>query len=119
MATRTVACIAVFVLLQGCSTAPRFEKNFGVSVRANLAAQTVDPRGAANANPEATGDWTHAVIATAPGTCGGLCGGQSSVAGVTSPSGPRGKPRKASMELVAALRTSMAAKTWSRRSGTR
>ena len=54
MATKTIAGIAgiaVFVLLQGCSTAPRFEKNFGVSVRANLAAQTVDPRGAANANP--------------------------------------------------------------------
>ncbi|MFC5460247.1 hypothetical protein [Massilia niabensis] len=51
MATKTIACIAVFVLLQGCSTAPRFEKNFGGSVRANLAAQTVDPRGAANANP--------------------------------------------------------------------
>ena len=51
MATKTIACIAGFVLLQGCSTAPRFEKNFGASVRANLAAQTVDPRGAANANP--------------------------------------------------------------------
>jgi type IV pilus biogenesis protein CpaD/CtpE len=51
MATRAIACIAVFVLLQGCSTAPRFDKNFGVSVRANLAAQTVDPRGAANTNP--------------------------------------------------------------------
>ncbi len=36
---------------------------------------------AGNANPEASGDWTHAVIATAPGTCGGLCGGQSCVAG--------------------------------------
>ncbi len=54
MATKTIAGIAVCVLLQGCSTAPRFEKNFGVAVRANLAAQTVDPRGAANANP-ATG----------------------------------------------------------------
>ena len=54
MITRTIAGIAVFVLLQGCSTAPRFEKNFGSAVRANLAAQTVDPRGAANVNP-ATG----------------------------------------------------------------
>ena len=53
MATKTIACIAVFVLLQGCSTAPRFEKNFGVAVRANLAAQTVDPRGAANASSAA------------------------------------------------------------------
>lgn len=51
MVTKTIACIAVFVLLQGCSSAPRFERNFGVSVRANLAAQTVDPRGAANTNP--------------------------------------------------------------------
>ena len=51
MAIKTIACIAGLVLLQGCSTAPRFEKNFGVSVRANLAAQTVDPRGAGNANP--------------------------------------------------------------------
>lgn len=51
MATKTIAWIAACVLLQGCSTAPRFEKHFGVAVRANLAAQTVDPRGAANANP--------------------------------------------------------------------
>lgn len=50
MATKTITWIAVFALLQGCSTAPRFEKNFGVAVRANLAAQTVDPRGAANAS---------------------------------------------------------------------
>ena len=51
MTTKLIVCIAGVVLLQGCSTAPRFEKNFGASVRANLAAQTVDPRGAANANP--------------------------------------------------------------------
>jgi type IV pilus biogenesis protein CpaD/CtpE len=51
MTNKTFACIAGLVLLQGCSTAPRFEKNFGASVRANLASQTVDPRGAANANP--------------------------------------------------------------------
>ncbi|MGX4641097.1 hypothetical protein [Massilia sp. SYSU DXS3249] len=54
MSTKTIAGIAVLVLLQGCSTAPRFEKNFGNAVRTNLAAQTVDPRGAANVNP-ATG----------------------------------------------------------------
>ena len=53
MATRTIAWIAASLLLTGCSTAPRFEKNFGGAVRANLAAQTVDPRGAANANPAA------------------------------------------------------------------
>ncbi|MFC4929453.1 hypothetical protein [Massilia sp. GCM10023247] len=50
MVTKTIAWIAVFALLQGCSTAPRFEKNFGSAVRANMAAQTVDPRGAGNAN---------------------------------------------------------------------
>ena len=37
-----------------------------------------------NANPEGAGDWTHALIAAAPGTCGGLCGGQSCVAGVAT-----------------------------------
>jgi type IV pilus biogenesis protein CpaD/CtpE len=51
MITRTTASIVALLLLQGCSTAPRFEKGFGTSVRANLAAQTIDPRGAANANP--------------------------------------------------------------------
>jgi type IV pilus biogenesis protein CpaD/CtpE len=50
MNIRTIAWIAASVLLAGCSTAPRFEKGFGGAVRANLAAQTVDPRGAANAN---------------------------------------------------------------------
>lgn len=50
MAIRTIAWIAALVLLQGCSTAPRFEKHFGAAVRANLTAQTVDPRGAANAS---------------------------------------------------------------------
>lgn len=51
MATKIIASIAALVLLQGCSGAPRFEKNFGNTVRANLAAQTIDPRGAANTNP--------------------------------------------------------------------
>ncbi len=54
MTTRTIAGIVALLLLQGCATAPRFEKNFGSSVRANLTAQTIDPHGAANANP-ATG----------------------------------------------------------------
>jgi type IV pilus biogenesis protein CpaD/CtpE len=54
MTTRTIAGIVALLLLQGCATAPRFEKNFGTSVRANLAAQTIDPRGATNTNP-ATG----------------------------------------------------------------
>lgn len=53
MTTRTIAVI-VALLLQGCATAPRFDKGFGKSVRANLAAQTIDSRRAANSNP-ATG----------------------------------------------------------------
>ncbi len=51
MATRTIAGIVALLMLQGCSSAPRFEKNFGASVRANLTAQTVDPRAGANTNP--------------------------------------------------------------------
>ena len=51
MTTRTIAGIVALLLLQGCSTAPRFEKNFGAAVRANLTAQTVDPHAAANTNP--------------------------------------------------------------------
>ena len=51
MITRTIAGILALLLLQGCSTTPRFEKNFGTAVRANLAAQTVDPGAAANTNP--------------------------------------------------------------------
>ena len=54
MITRTTASIVALLLLQGCSSAPRFEQGFGASVRANLTAQTIDPRGAANTNP-ATG----------------------------------------------------------------
>ena len=53
MTTRTIAGIVTLLLLQGCSTAPRFEQGFGKAVRANLGAQTVDPRGAANPNPAA------------------------------------------------------------------
>jgi hypothetical protein len=36
---------------------------------------------ATNANPTVAGDWTQALVATAPGACGGLCGGQQCVAG--------------------------------------
>jgi hypothetical protein len=39
------------LLLQGCSATPRFEDHFGASLRANLAAQVIDPAAAANANP--------------------------------------------------------------------
>lgn len=51
MAFKTCAWIAGLLLLQACSSAPRFEKSFGAAVRANLSAQTIDPRGAANTNP--------------------------------------------------------------------
>lgn len=40
--------------LQGCSTTPRFNASFGDAVRANMAAQLLDPGAARNANP-ATG----------------------------------------------------------------
>ena len=51
MTTRTIAGIMALLLLQGCSTAPRFDKGFSKAMRANLAAQTINPRGAANSNP--------------------------------------------------------------------
>ena len=54
MAThKMIAFVAALLLVQGCATAPRFDRQFGASVRANVAAQTIDPRGAANANPAA------------------------------------------------------------------
>lgn len=39
------------VTLQGCSSTPRFNDHFGASVRANLAAQVIDPAAAANTSP--------------------------------------------------------------------
>jgi len=45
------AAVLAGLLLQGCSATPRFEDHFGASVRANLAAQVIDPAAAANANP--------------------------------------------------------------------
>jgi hypothetical protein len=48
-----VPSIALALLLQGCSATPRFDKHFGEAVRANLAAQVIDPDAAANANPAA------------------------------------------------------------------
>jgi type IV pilus biogenesis protein CpaD/CtpE len=59
-----VACVALAgMLLYGCSTTPRFNKNFGTSVRANAAAQVLDPAAAANTNPAAGMDGSAAVIA--------------------------------------------------------
>jgi type IV pilus biogenesis protein CpaD/CtpE len=37
--------------LLGCSSTPRFNHEFGSSVRANLSAQTLDPASASNAKP--------------------------------------------------------------------
>jgi type IV pilus biogenesis protein CpaD/CtpE len=66
MATRyqRMACAALSgMLLYGCSTTPRFNKNFGSSVRANVAAQMLDPAAAANTNPAAGMEGGAAVIA--------------------------------------------------------
>ena len=50
-----MACAALAgMLLSGCSTTPRFNEHFGQSVRANVAAQVLDPAAVANTNP-ATG----------------------------------------------------------------
>jgi hypothetical protein len=53
MATiRTASAVLLVMLAQGCvSPTPRFDRDFGASVRANLAAQVVNPAAAANANP--------------------------------------------------------------------
>lgn len=50
-------------LLQGCSSTPRFNNHFGASVRANLAAQVMDPAAAANTNPAHGVDGTAALAA--------------------------------------------------------
>jgi hypothetical protein len=63
MTTRTCAWIAALLLLQACSSAPRVEKSFGSAVRANLSAQTIDPRGAANTDPVAGIDGPAALAA--------------------------------------------------------
>src|SRR5690606_24159844 len=39
---------------------------------------------ATNANPGSEGDWTTTTIASAPGSCGGLCGGGTCVVGATA-----------------------------------
>jgi type IV pilus biogenesis protein CpaD/CtpE len=51
------------LLLQGCTATPRFEDHFGDSVRANLAAQVIDPAAAANANPASGLDGAAALAA--------------------------------------------------------
>jgi len=49
---KQAACMALSgVLLYGCGATPRFDKQFGAAVRANVAAQTLDPAAGANRNP--------------------------------------------------------------------
>jgi hypothetical protein len=49
---KRIACVALAgMLLCGCGTTPRFNRQFGASVRANVAAQVLDPAAAANTNP--------------------------------------------------------------------
>jgi type IV pilus biogenesis protein CpaD/CtpE len=49
--SRIVVLVLLAAALQGCSSAPRFNDSFGLALRANLAAQVIDPAASANANP--------------------------------------------------------------------
>lgn len=52
MATMRVGLVVAALLLQGCvQTTPKWDRQFGDTVRANLAAQVLDPAAAANPNP--------------------------------------------------------------------
>ncbi len=55
MSIRRSSFLLVLLLgaLQGCSSTPRFNENFGASVRANLSAQVINPAAAANTDPAA------------------------------------------------------------------
>ena len=60
---KRMACAAMScMLLYGCSTTPRFNAQFGTSVRANVAAQVLDPAAAANTNPAAGMEGAAAII---------------------------------------------------------
>ncbi len=60
---KRIACAAMScMLLYGCSTTPRFNAQFGTSVRANVAAQVLDPAAAANTNPAAGMEGAAAII---------------------------------------------------------
>ena len=49
---KRMACVALAgMLLCGCGTAPPFDRQFGASVRANVAAQVLDPAATANTDP--------------------------------------------------------------------
>ena len=51
LATLTAGLLAI-ASLSGCAqTSPHWEKNFGTSLRASLAAQVADPAAARNPNP--------------------------------------------------------------------
>ena len=67
MGSRRMVCTACMalagVMLCGCSTTPRFNEQFGTSVRANVAAQVLDPAAAANTNPAAGMEGGAAAIA--------------------------------------------------------
>lgn len=80
--------VSLLAALQGCSSTPRFNDNFGASVRANLSAQVINPAAAANTNPAAGMDGAAARAVqeryqrsfTEPGSGGGaqLVGGSGS-----------------------------------------
>jgi type IV pilus biogenesis protein CpaD/CtpE len=90
MSIRRCSLVLVSLLgaLQGCSSAPRFNHNFGASVRANLSAQVINPAAAANADPVSGMDGAAARAAqeryqrsfNEPGSGGGeqLVGGSAS-----------------------------------------
>ncbi len=60
---KRIACAALAgMLLYGCDTTPRFNENFGTAVRANVAAQVLDPAAAANTDPAAGMEGAAAVI---------------------------------------------------------
>ena len=60
---KRIACATLSgMLLYGCDTTPRFNEHFGTAVRANVAAQVLDPAAAANTNPAAGMEGAAAVI---------------------------------------------------------
>jgi len=60
---KQAACMALTgMLLYGCGATPRFDKQFGSAVRANVAAQTFDPDAGANRNPALGMDGRTAIV---------------------------------------------------------
>lgn len=61
---KQAACMALSgMLLYGCSATPYFDSQFGDAVRANVAAQTLDPVAGANKNPAVGMDGRSAINA--------------------------------------------------------